>query len=192
METNYYKGIIHSGGAVGADECFGNIGTELGYKVIHHSFVGHKVNGKGSTINHSDKELYEGYDLLAKANLTLKRRFPIANPYVNKLLERNYYQVLHSDFILAIAPLENEVIVRGGTGWAVEMAKLLNKDVYVFDINENRWYNWCHNVDLGGDYYADSFCYYDEKIPNIGAFAGIGTREITQKGIEAIREALNG
>lgn len=32
--------------------------------------------------------------------------------------------------------------VKGGTGWGVELAKLLNRKVSVFDQDKERWYTW--------------------------------------------------
>ena len=36
----------------------------------------------------------------------------------------------------------------GGTGWAVEMAKLLKKILYVYDVQRNIWFWYRHDQDL--------------------------------------------
>ena len=36
----------------------------------------------------------------------------------------------------------------GGTGWAVEMAKLLKKVLYVYDVEKNIWFWYRHDQDL--------------------------------------------
>ena len=36
----------------------------------------------------------------------------------------------------------------GGTGWAVEMTKLLKKILYVYDVQRNIWFWYRHDQDL--------------------------------------------
>jgi hypothetical protein len=73
-------------------------------------------------------------------------------------------------------------IVAGGTGWAVEMAIQKGKPVHVFDMNRNQWYKW--------DTFANKFV--QEETPKLTqSFAGIGSRELTEAGIQAIRDVYN-
>lgn len=179
------RGIIHSGGADGADKLFGDIGTDLGFKVYHHSFKDHKILGKGIRVEHTDEELYKANKYLYEANKILGRRFPASSNFVNNLLRRNYYQVKDSDSIIAIASLENETKVKGGTGWAVAMAVFMDKDVFVFDDGQtNLWYQYMFSL--------DQFISIDHK-PYIKnqIIAGIGTRDISEAGKNAIIEVLN-
>ena len=80
----------------------------------------------------------------AKGNKTEKDKL--------ELIKRDYVQVMASDQIVAIGELTPDMHVNGGTGWAVEMAKILNrqyadsgeydkvKPIYVFDTITNQWY----------------------------------------------------
>ena len=48
--------------------------------------------------------------------------------------------VKQADMVLAFTCSEPERnVCRGGTGWAVEMCKVLNKVLYVYDVERNVW-----------------------------------------------------
>lgn len=175
---------IHSGGAQGADSYFGNIGIELGYKVIHHSFMNHRVNCKGTVLVHNLFQLFLADAYLQKANKSLHRAFPPRSVFVKRLLQRNYYQVKDSSCIVAVSKLDkNMKLVCGGTGWACQLGVDMGKPVYVFDDGQtNEWYIY--------DYDQQIFAKLSS-IPIISdSLAGIGTREITPAGIQAIRGVL--
>ena len=161
--------VNHSGGAIGSDTMWGEIGEEYGV-VSNHYYHGAKTpNGN---IEITEEQFERGKQHVYKANETLHRR---PDKYMN-LLARNWIQVENSDAVFAIGQLKNNV-VDGGTGWAVQMAIDVNKPVYVFDQERNKWYtnidkNW---VEIGTPTLT----------PN---FAGIGTRNINQNGIKAIRD----
>lgn len=161
--------VNHSGGAIGSDTMWGEIGEEYGV-VSNHYYHGAKTpNGN---IEITEEQFERGKQHVYKANETLHRR---PDKYMN-LLARNWIQVENSDAVFAIGQLKNNV-VDGGTGWAVQMAIDVNKPVYVFDQERNKWYtkvdeDW---VEIGTPTLT----------PN---FAGIGTRNINQNGIEAIRD----
>lgn len=161
--------ICFSGGAKGADEFFGEIAKKLNHEIIHYSFKGHKsVDFKNTEIlRNSDLKIADNY--LIDANKILKRKFPTSSDFVNNLLRRNYYQIVESNNLYAIAEIKNN-IVQGGTSWSVEMFKQNRKgNIFVFDKMKNHWTKW------------DGVCYKEIKeipIPS-GFWTGIGSREIT-------------
>ena len=175
------KGIIHSGGALGADACFGN-GVECGYEVLCHSFQGQKVYGKGTRVEHSAKELQIADSFLARANQVLQRKFPPSSLFVLNLLRRNYYQIVQSEFVIAAAPLSPapQDTVEGGTGWAVEMAYQLNVPVYLWNTRTKSWYS----------NFSGLFLPHIGEIPNRGVFAGIGSRNIDAIDAAEIKKLL--
>ena len=161
--------VNHSGGAIGSDTMWGEIGEEYGV-VSNHYYHGAKTpNGN---IEITEEQFERGKQHVYKANETLHRR---PDKYMN-LLARNWIQVENSDAVFAIGQLKNNV-VDGGTGWAVQMAIDVNKPVYVFDQERNKWYT---NVDKD---------WIEIGTPTLTPnFAGIGTRNINQNGIKAIRD----
>lgn len=164
----------HSGGAVGADSAFDEIGRTFG--VINHYHYWYKKPNPKSLPEHEIEEFeyLEGCERIKIANKTLKRRS--IDKYMN-LLARNWLQVKNSIAIYAVSSLKSDTEVEGGTGWAVQMAIDRNKPVNVFDQHENRWYGFNGKM----------FVPINPPILTL-KFAGIGTRNINQYGIDAIRE----
>lgn len=170
--------ICHSGGAVGADFYFESYGKNFNIRTIAYSYkTKHHFSENKRELTQS--EFHEGCQMIEKANITLQRfRY---HRMIN-LLARNWFQVKNSDEIFAIGSIKRtkEVqFVKGGTGWAVQMAIDSRKPVFVFDQNETRWYFW--------DFETHQFlvCDYEPKISKEN-FAGIGTRKINMFGIQAI------
>ena len=170
--------VCHSGGAQGADYYFQEIGKNYqvvtinySYKTKHH----HSENKKELTQN----EFHEGCLMVERANKTLQR---FRYQRMINLLARNWFQVKNADEIFAVGSIKKQgafQFVKGGTGWAVQMAIDSNKPVYVFDQNEIRWYYW--------DFAQNEFLVYEGE-PRISSinFAGIGTRKLNLFGIQAI------
>ena len=74
---------------------------------------------------------------------------PLSNPISLQYIHRNYHVVKQAEVVLAFTSFEPESnMYFGGTGWAVEMAKLLNKIIYVYDVERNIWFWYNHQQDL--------------------------------------------
>lgn len=185
------KITCHSGGAVGADTVWDEIGEEFGVKTNAYSYRT-KSHVSQNKVEISDQDYEEGVIQITKANEILGR-FGI-HKYMN-LLARNWSQVKYSKQVFAIGTIieageksvkgyknkSNNDVVDGGTGYAVMMAINQQNDVYVFDQIKDKWFKW--------DY--DTLRFVELKdVPSITEqdFAGIGTREIRPNGIKAIRD----
>ena len=115
---NSKENILFSGGAKGADTMWGDLAKQNGHEVIHYHFD-KKVNPEGAV--HLSNEYLEIVDVIVhEANESLQRHFPSRSDYVNNLIRRNAYQIIDSDRIYAVAPLQFG-LVHGGTAWAVQM-----------------------------------------------------------------------
>jgi hypothetical protein len=79
--------------------------------------------------------------------------------------------------VFAIGWIQPDDTVKGGTGWAVELAKLFNRELYVFDQARDDWFAWRGNR-------------WEPAQPTIGdkPFCGTGTRNLTDAGRAAIGE----
>lgn len=183
----------NSGGAIGSDTFWENIGEEFGVKTKSFSYKT-KYHKSKNKVEISDTDYEEGVIQIKLANKVLNRWG--IHRYMN-LLARNWAQVKYSSEVFAIGyiikPGEKNIkgyknkskyeIVDGGTGYAVQMAINNNKPVYVFDQNENQWFKWSEillrfkKIDMVKISYQN--------------FAGIGTREITEKGIKAIKSVYD-
>ena len=180
--------ICFSGGAAGADSLFGEEAKKAGHEVYHYHFNKNKQGLPHFYVLGEDKlKLADPY--LKWANKTLKRgSFPYSNEFTNNMLRRNFYQVNRADSVYAITRLENGN-VKGGTGWATQMACDRNTytpiNIYVFDMNTNHWYEWK----------KDKYVKWPKRVIGInsippsptGKYAGIGSRELTEAGEKALR-----
>jgi len=152
-------------------------GEEYGVVTHAYSFSGHVQYGKNPVIL-SNAELDEGFEHVQVASTTLKRPVTHIPNYTRNLLSRNWFQVKNADAIFAIGMIDSPTMVRGGTGWAVQMALDNNKPVHVYDQKANSWAMY--------DYEWKMFVHHEETPVLTENFAGIGTREITDAGVEAI------
>lgn len=183
--------INHSGGAIGSDTAWDEIGREFGMVNNKHYWTLEKTPNGNTEISRLDYE--EGRFESARA---AKRNFGYQYAAMkDSRLIRNWSQVKHSDAVFAIGTiaqvgekvfpkqsndtrLATNPTVTGGTGYAVGMAINHNKPVYVFDQNKNQWYTW--NKEQNNFIETDT--------PTLTKnFAGIGTREINENGKQAIR-----
>jgi len=168
----------YSGGASGSDSIFALESLKHNFKVVDYSFDGHNTKSSNRFIL-SSNQLKDGLEQIKIANKILNRNITNISLYVKNLISRDWYQVKNSDAIFAIGRLQTEKIVLGGTGWAIQLAVDNKKPIYLFEQNDNQWYYY--------DYESDRFEIYEE-IPKLTEkFAGIGTREINNNGIQAIK-----
>jgi hypothetical protein len=179
----------HSGGAVGADTYWEEIGKKFRVKTMAYSYKT-KSHNSVNKVEISNDDFIEGIEQVNKANLNLKR-YGI-HKFIN-LLARNWAQVKYSEQIFAIGtfikPGEKDSkgytnkgtidVVSGGTGYAVMMGIDNQKEVFLFDQVRDNWFRW--------SYTSNSFVQL-KNCPKITKqnFAGIGTREIKQNGIDQI------
>ena len=65
--------------------------------------------------------------------------------YFDELLIRNYFIAKDSYALYAFGYLEsNKSKVQGGTGWTVQMAVDMGKNIYLFDLVDNQWYKFIY------------------------------------------------
>ncbi len=176
---NSEDNVCISGGAKGADAAFGIAASRAGDGVIHMIFQGHHSRCPGDQLlSLTTEQLAVADEHLEKANLTLKRRWPVAHPFVANLLRRNYYQVVWSQSLYAISKFDRYGMVSGGTAWAVQMMIDINSlgNIFVFDQEEGQWYQWKSTR-------------WMPVLPPArpqGIYAGVGSRELNSAGEAAI------
>lgn len=168
---NYY---LYSGGAEGYDHFWGEVAIKFGMppENIRHFWHGTKTPHGNAQL--SDEQIEEGWQIVLLANKTLKRR---PEKY-KSLLARNWWQVREGDAIYAVSELvpNSNREVKGGTGWAVQMAFDAGKQLYVFDHIQEKWFS-----SYGGLLHP-----YIGVPPLTEHFAGIGSRFTNDVGKRAI------
>lgn len=165
-----------SGGAKGTEAEFGRAAEAWGLGELNFSFDGRSPErGRGMVIL-TDEELAHGAVSPIFIQARLSRTFPDA-PLFRKMLQSIWHQVNTAGEVFCIGMIQPDQTVKGGTGWAVELAKLFNRPVSVFDQGRHAWFSW-----KGGRWEPDQ--------PTIGAkaFCGTGTRNLTDEGRAAVSD----
>jgi hypothetical protein len=181
------KYTCHSGGCPGADMAWETEGYKYGVHTISYSFHNHQQQGKNQKILTRD-ELEEGYFYARLADKTLKQNFDhIQYPYVRNLISRNWFQIKNSDEVFAIAKTMTKTTIEGGTGWAIQMAIDNRKTIWVYDQVNKHWWTHVYKADPNV-FFGDVFVPMENYVPSISKknFAGIGTRDLTDDGMNAI------
>lgn len=164
--------INHSGGAYGADTAWDLIGRQYGvsdnrhYRESNNPNVSNTLKKAGvDPVILSKEQLEEARDQVEKL---LGKRYE--DTIQGNLKVRNFYQVINSDGIFAIAKLNKDKTgVLGGTNTAIQLGIQLNKKLYVWDVDTEKWYSY--------DTTSKIFVETDTPILTKN-FAGIGTRDI--------------
>jgi len=155
---------LYSGAALGADKAWAEAARKQGHKIKE--FIAGEAGPEVDVF-------------LNKANQTLKRNFT-GQP----LLRRNYLQIKDSDMVLAVSELlPGNKIVKGGTGWAVQMGIDKGIPVEVFNQKDNTWYKW-----NGKEFEKQTADYSPTPTQN---YTGIGSRNLTKQGKAAIDKVVS-
>jgi len=171
--------ICHSGGCPGSDMFWEDEGNKYGVTTIAYSFYGHTQKGKNRKILERP-ELDEGFEHVKIASMGIGRNPNPRWPYVKNLISRNWFQVKNAESVFAIGKFINKKIVSGGTGWAVQMGVDNKKPVFFFDQPTNTWNKF--NYEKGEFEVID---YIPKLTEN---FTGVGTRELEESGMNAIKK----
>lgn len=196
--------IMTSGGAPGGDATWGYFAVQYGIPFTPdrqmHFYTGEKGehNAPYGNVHITPQDYNEGrYKVAQAAAYNWGYNKPAM---VDDRLIRNWAQVKYADAIFAVGsfanPKNNErlfpnipgdvrtaknVAVKGGTGYAVTMAIFAGKPVYVYDQERKMW---ARNIN-------GQWEWLNNEVPTLTKrFAGIGTRNINQDGINAIREVF--
>lgn len=176
-------GILFSGGAPGAEAEFGEAAERHGVEEVNFTFEGHKIaRDRGvRVLNH--EELAEGDVSLEYVARLLRRRYTDA-PTIRKVLQTLWYQVNSGHDIFVVGTIQDDLTVRGGTGWGAEFAKLCNKPLYVFDQSKDGWFQW-----TGSAWEARA----KDNAPVVAHahFTGTGTRTLADNGRKAIEDLFD-
>jgi len=171
--------FCHSGGASGSDTVFETISNQYGIQTLAYSYKtpSHKTLNK---VEITEEDYLEGVEEILSVKKQIGRRINRDFRYMN-LLARNWPQVKYSQSTWAIGRIEG-LNVAGGTGWAVAMSKKHQHPTHIFNQDDNKWYEWSYVVDN----------WIPIKCLKITTkhFAGIGTRKISDTGIQAIETLL--
>ena len=167
-----------SGAAEGAEAAFGEAAEEYGVREENFSFEGHKVVRTRGLRMLNDEELREGDVSLAYVSATMHRTYH-QNATLRKVLQSIWHQVNSSQEVFIIGVIQPDGTVKGGTGWAAELARHQQKPLHVYDQGQQGWFSW----DAGSRSWQAS-----RPVISRSRFTGTGTRQLTEDGAAAIAD----
>lgn len=205
------KFILYSGGAVGADTLFGTNAQWYGVTEQNYSFRGHKnCRSRGRIILDEAQLKLADDDLLATIGNEFKKHRGTGDS-AEKYWQRNWHQVQRAREIFAIVKdtkifldFTRTRIEGAGIGIVVAIKTRAEcKKIYIYDQTLEKWHVWKRNsahwgiavnykkIDVNTTREIDEQLYFEETLEDDVKitetdFAGIGTREINSKGMDAI------
>lgn len=167
---------LYSGGANGAEAAFGEACELWGVHEVNFTFDGHKQSRTRGRYALSPRELAAGDVSLVYVSRRLNRTYSEGS-LIRKVLQTLWHMVSRSQQVFVIGQIQEDGTVVGGTGWSVELARMWNKSLWVYDQDRKGWFRWDGSEWVVGTPVIESI-----------HFTGTGTRYLTDEGQAAVRE----
>ena len=167
---------LYSGGANGAEAEFGLAAEVWGVNEVNFTFDGHTQSRARGRYELSPRELAAGDVSLVYVSRRLNRTYSEGS-LIRRVLQTIWHMVSRSQQVFVIGAIQDDGTVKGGTGWSVELARMWNKALWVYDQEKLGWYRWDGQDWSPGTPVIDSV-----------HFTGTGTRFVTDEGKHAVRE----
>ena len=169
------KCTLYSSGLKGAEATFGEIAEQWQVNEVIYSFENHKLSREKNVTILSQEELERGDISMELASRMLNRTY-YETEKIRKVLQTIFHMINSGYQVFIIGTIQEDKSVKGGTGWAVELAKMFNRPLHVFDQPNKQWFTWKN------DWIED-----EPKI-EYDTFVGSGTRYLSDAGREAIED----
>lgn len=168
--------ILYSGGLKGAESEFGKNAEKWGVQEVNFSFEGHNIDRAREVRILSENELKRGDVSMEIVSQRMGRHYAGASR-IRMVMQSIFHMVNNGYQVFAVGWILDDDTVKGGTGWGVELAKLFNRPVSVFDQEKNKWFAWRDNKWVS-----------DTPVIEHETFAGTGTRNLTEDGKKAVAD----
>jgi hypothetical protein len=167
---------LYSGGANGAEALFGEESEKWGVHEVNFTFEGHKQARSRGRYELSPRELAAGDVSLVYVSRRLHRTYSEGS-LIRRVLQTLWHMVSRSQQVFVLGEIQEDGTVVGGTGWSVELAKMWNKNLWVYDQKRQDWFRWDGDQWVGGSPIVESI-----------HFTGTGTRYPTEDGKKAVKD----
>jgi hypothetical protein len=167
---------LYSGGHKGAEAEFGRLADRWGIQEVNFSFEGHDIERSRGVRVLSPEELEKGNVSMEIVSTRMGRNYSRAGK-IRKVIQSIFHMVNNGYHVIAVGWIQPDDTVKGGTGWGVELAKLFNRPVSVYDQERKGWFCWKDN-----GWVAEAPVIIDK------TFVGTGTRNLSDEGRRAIYE----
>ena len=167
---------LYHGGLKGAETLFGENAEKYGIQETIFTFEGHRLNRDRNSVLLSAEELQRGDISMELASRMMNRTY-YETEKIRKVLQAIFHMVNKGHQVFVVGTILEDNSVKGGTGWAVELAKLFNRPLHVFDQSCSQWFTWKEGA-------------WKEDVPKIcySTFVGSGTRYLSDGGVAAINK----
>ncbi|MDD3618083.1 MAG: hypothetical protein RBR09_07365 [Desulfobulbaceae bacterium] len=167
---------LYHGGLKGAESLFGETAEKYGVNEVVFTFEGHRLNREKNLVVLSETDLQRGDISMEIASRMMNRTY-YETEKIRKVLQTIFHMVNKGHQVFVVGTILDDKSVKGGTGWAVELAKLFNRPLHVFDQKNSSWFTW-----------GDGSWNKDEPLIRYTTFVGSGTRYLSDEGRAAIEK----
>jgi hypothetical protein len=171
---------LYAGGAEGAEAAFGEAAERWGVHEVNFTFEGHPQTRSRGRYLLSEKELEVGDVSLSYVSRLLHRTYNDRGGLIRGVLQALWHMVNRSQQVFVVGVVQEDGTVVGGTGWGVELARMWNRELWVYDQERKGWVQW----DGRG---------WTPGLPTITAphICGTGTRYLNDHGRAAIDDLFD-
>ncbi len=171
---------LYHGGLKGAETTFGEQAEKYGAGEVIFTFDGHRLNRERNAVTLTEEDLQRGDISMEIASRMMNRTY-YETEKIRRVLQAIFHMVNKGHQVFVIGTILDDNSVKGGTGWAVELAKLFNRPLHVFDQNHNGWFVW-----KDGSWQPD-----ENPTISFDTFVGSGTRYLSDEGKVAIEKLFS-
>jgi hypothetical protein len=167
---------LYSGGLRGAEAEFGMQAEKWGVGEVTYSYDGHQLSRDRGLVVLTPEDMKRGDISMEIVCMRMNRTYSSVET-IRKVMQMIFHMVNNGFQIFAVGWIQPNNTVKGGTGWTVELAKLFNRPLSVYDQDRSAWFSWVNNA-------------WVEGLPVIEhkTFVGTGTRHLSEQGKRAIHD----
>lgn len=133
---------LYAGGAEGAEAAFGEVAERWGVHEVNFTFEGHRQARTRGRYLLSEKELEVGDVSLSYVSRLLHRTYNDRGGLIRGVLQALWHMVNRSQQVFVVGVVQEDGTVVGGTGWGVELARMWNRELWVYDQERTGWFRW--------------------------------------------------
>lgn len=167
---------LFSGGHKGTEAEFGMQAERWGVKEVNFSYEGRQPARDRGLVVLSPEEMMRGDISMEIVCMHMGRSYSGVDT-IRKVMQLLFHMVNKGFQVFGIGWIQPNDTVKGGTGWAVELAKLFNRPLSIFDLDRGEWFSW-----------QDRTWVKSEPVIEHNTFVGTGTRDLPEAGRRAIED----
>jgi hypothetical protein len=167
---------LYSGGHRGTEAEFGSLAERWGIQEVNFSFEGRTIERTRGVRVLTPEELDMGDVSMEIVSMRMGRNYSKAEK-IRKVIQSIFHMVNKGYHVIAVGWIQPDETVKGGTGWGVELGKLFNRPVSVYDQERKGWFSWKDN-----NWMAET------PVITTKTFVGTGTVNLTDDGRKAIHD----